>query len=55
MTQQDAVTVGIPMLSPIAATKKRERLADIHLAFGIAVVFTLGSALLIWRRLRVES
>jgi predicted MFS family arabinose efflux permease len=51
MTQQVAITVGIPILSAVAATQSL-RLTGIHLALWVNVVVTLASAVLIWFRLR---
>ncbi|MET4781276.1 hypothetical protein ABIB56_001268 [Glaciihabitans sp. UYNi722] len=51
MTQQIALTVGIPLLSSIAATQTIQ-LAGIHLALGANVTVTLGSVVLIWLGLR---
>jgi hypothetical protein len=50
MTQQVAITVGIPILSAVAATQTVQ-LTGIHLALGVNVVVTLASAILIWRGL----
>lgn len=49
MTQLVAITVGIPILSAVAATQ-HGLLDGIHLAMGVNVVVTLGSVLLVWRR-----
>jgi MFS family permease len=46
MTQQVAITVGIPVLSAVAATASTE-LTGMHLALGVDVVVTLASAALI--------
>ncbi|WP_346768323.1 MFS transporter [Streptomyces sp. R301] len=51
MTQQVAITIGIPILSAVAATQSGE-LAGIHLALTVNVIVTLASALLIWVGLR---
>ena len=51
MTQQVAITVGIPILSAVAATQSVQ-LTGIHLALGVNVVVTLASAALVWLRLR---
>jgi MFS family permease len=51
MTQQVAITVGIPVLSAIAAMRSVE-LAGIHLALGVDVVVTLLSVVLISAKLR---
>jgi MFS family permease len=50
MTQQVALTVGIPLLASIAATQA-ELLPGIRLALGIDVFVTLTSTVLIWWRL----
>ncbi len=46
MTQQIGITVGIPLLSSVAATGSTE-LAGMHLALGVDVVATLASVVLI--------
>ncbi|MET7304763.1 MFS transporter [Embleya sp. NPDC005575] len=46
MTQQVAITIGIPILSSVAATQGAE-LTGIHLALGVDVVVTLIAVLLI--------
>jgi hypothetical protein len=51
MTQQVAITVGIPILSAVAATRSVE-LAGIHLALSVNVAVTLLSVLLVWFGLR---
>jgi len=51
MTQQVAVTIGIPIMGSIAATQSVE-LTGIHLAIAINVAITLASVLLIWIGLR---
>jgi MFS family permease len=51
MTQQVAITIGIPVLSAVAATQSTE-LAGIHLALTVNVVFTVISIVLIWFGLR---
>jgi hypothetical protein len=51
MSQQVAATVGIPILSGVAATQSVQ-LTGIHLALGVNVVVTLASVVLIWLRLR---
>ncbi len=51
MTQQVAITVGIPLLSAIAATQASQ-LAGLHLALGVNVVVTLACVALIHFRLR---
>jgi MFS family permease len=47
MTQQVGITVGIPVLSAIAATQASE-LPGIHLALIVNVVVTLAAAALVW-------
>jgi MFS family permease len=51
MTQQVAGTVGIPVLSAVAATQTAQ-LAGLHLALGVNVVVTLACAALIHFGLR---
>jgi hypothetical protein len=51
MTQQVGITVGIPVLSAIAATRSVE-LTGFHLALGVDVVVTLASVALISTKLR---
>ncbi|MEU7899212.1 MFS transporter [Nonomuraea sp. NPDC049152] len=51
MTQQVAITVGIPILSSVAATQSME-LTGIHLALSVNVAVTLLSVVLIWFGLR---
>ena len=51
MTQNVAITVGIPLLSAIAATRASQ-LAGIHLAIGVDVAVTLAAVLLVWLGLR---
>lgn len=51
MTQQVAITVGIPILSSVAATQGGE-LAGIHLALSVNVAVTLISVVLVWFGLR---
>jgi MFS family permease len=51
MTQQVAITIGIPILSSIAATQSKE-LTGIHLALTVNVAVTLASVVLIWFGLR---
>lgn len=51
MTQQVAITVGIPILSALAATQSVE-LTGIHLALSVDVAVTLASVVLIWFGLR---
>jgi MFS family permease len=53
MTQQIAVTVGIPIASAIAATQI-EQLAGIQLALRVLVIVTLASVVLIWIGLRTR-
>jgi MFS family permease len=51
MTQQVALTVGIPFLGAVAATQSVE-LTGIHLALSVNVVVTLVSVVLVWYGLR---
>ncbi|GAA2682468.1 MFS transporter [Nonomuraea recticatena] len=51
MTQQVAITVGIPILSAVAATRSVE-LTGIHLALSVNVAVTLLSVVLVWFGLR---
>jgi len=51
MTQQVALTVGVPFLGAIAATRSVE-LTGIHLALGVNVTVTLVSVVFIWYGLR---
>jgi MFS family permease len=51
MTQQIAITVGIPILGAIAATQSSV-LDGIHLALGINVLVTVIAVALIWTGLR---
>jgi MFS family permease len=51
MTQQVAITIGIPILSAVAATQSVE-LTGIHLALSVNVAVTLISVVLIWYKLR---
>ena len=51
MTQQVAITVGIPILGSIAATQSVE-LTGIHLALGVDVALTLASVVVVWLGLR---
>lgn len=51
MTQQVAITVGIPILSSVAATQSVE-LTGIRLALTVNVVVTLASVVVIWLGLR---
>ncbi|WP_231500033.1 MFS transporter [Saccharothrix sp. NRRL B-16314] len=54
MTQNIAITIGIPVLSAIAATGSSE-LTGIHLALTVAVAVTLVSVVLVWFGLRPRS
>ncbi|KAA0021411.1 MFS transporter [Antrihabitans cavernicola] len=51
MTQQVAVTIGVPILSSIAATQHGE-LTGIHLGTTVGAVTILVSAAIVWFRLR---
>lgn len=51
MTQQVAISIGIPILSAIAATQSVE-LTGIHLALSVDVAVTLVSVVFIWFGLR---
>jgi hypothetical protein len=51
MTQQVAITAGIPILSSIAATQSTQ-LTGMHLALGLDVAVTLISVVFIWIGLR---
>jgi MFS family permease len=51
MTQQVAISIGIPVLSAIAATQELE-LTGIHLALCLNVAVTVASAGLVWVGLR---
>ncbi|MFG1641816.1 MFS transporter [Amycolatopsis sp. NPDC049252] len=51
MTQQFGITVGIPVLSAVAATQAAE-LTGIHLALGVAVACTLASVVLLTAKLK---
>jgi MFS family permease len=51
MTQQVGVTIGIPILSAVAATQSTE-LTGIHFALSVNVVVTLVSVGLVWIGLR---
>ncbi|WP_327434682.1 MFS transporter [Streptomyces sp. NBC_01236] len=51
MTQNVAITVGIPALSAIAATRSAE-LAGMHLALSVDAAATLAGAVLVWFGLR---
>ena len=54
MTQQVGVTIGIPILSAIAATQASE-LAGIHLALTVNVLVTFVSIGLVWIGLRPRA
>ncbi|AWS48608.1 MFS transporter [Streptosporangium sp. 'caverna'] len=54
MTQNVAITIGIPILSTIAATQASE-LNGIHLALTVDVIVTLVSVALIWIGLRPRT
>jgi MFS family permease len=54
MTQQVAITVGIPILGAIAATQSLE-LTGIHLALGVNAAVTLLSVALVWFGLRPRA
>lgn len=54
MTQNVAITIGIPILSAIAATQASE-LNGIHLALTVGVIVTLVSVALIWIGLRPRT
>jgi MFS family permease len=54
MTQQVAITIGIPILGSIAATQS-VRLTGIHLALSVDVAVTLVSVVLIWFGLRPRA
>ncbi|WP_433438331.1 MFS transporter [Nonomuraea sp. CA-141351] len=54
MTQNVAITVGIPILSAIAATQASE-LNGIHLALTVNVIVTFVSVTLIWIGLRPRA
>lgn len=54
MTQQVAITIGIPMLSAVAATQSIE-LTGIHLALSVNVAVTLASVVVIWIGLRPRA
>ncbi|GGU07919.1 MFS transporter [Actinomadura citrea] len=51
MTQQVAITIGIPILGSVAATQSVE-LTGIRLALGVDVAVTLASVVLVWFGLR---
>ncbi|MEU4739228.1 MFS transporter [Actinosynnema sp. NPDC023658] len=54
MTQQVGITIGIPILSAIAATQAVE-LNGIHLAITVAVVVTIAGMLFVWFGLRPRA
>ncbi|WP_433237750.1 MFS transporter [Streptosporangium sp. CA-135522] len=54
MTQNVAITIGIPILSAIAATQAEE-LTGIHLALIVNVIITFVSVVLIWIGLRPRA
>ena len=54
MTQNVAITAGIPILSSIAATRSAE-LTGTHLALAVNVAVTLASVALIWFGLRPRT
>jgi len=54
MTQQVAITAGIPILSSVAATQSVQ-LTGLHLALGVDVALTLVSVIFIWFGLRPRS
>ncbi|GAA2008193.1 MFS transporter [Catenulispora subtropica] len=54
MTQQVAITSGIPILSAVAATRGGET-AGTHLALAVDVVVTLAGAALVWVGLRPRT
>jgi MFS family permease len=54
MTQQIGITVGIPVLSAVAATQAVE-LTGIHLALGVNVVVTLVSVIVLAGRMRGQA
>jgi MFS family permease len=54
MTQQVAITVGIPILGAVAATQSVQ-LTGLRLALGANVIFTLGSVALVWFGLRIRD
>ena len=51
MTQNVAITIGIPIMSAVAATQASE-LSGIHLALTVSVLVTFVSTAFIWRGLR---
>jgi MFS family permease len=54
LAQQVAITVGIPILSAIAATQA-SLLSGIHLALAVDVAVTVTAVVLIWRGLRTRA
>lgn len=54
MTQNVAITIGIPILSAVAATQAAE-LSGIHLALTVGVLVTLVSVGFVWRGLRPRA
>ncbi|SNR47525.1 MFS transporter [Actinomadura mexicana] len=54
MTQQVAITIGIPILSSVAATQSVE-MTGIRLALSVNVAVTLASVALVWFGLRPRS
>ncbi|MGW0886157.1 MFS transporter [Streptomyces sp. NPDC002671] len=54
MTQNVGITIGIPILSAIAATQASE-LSGIHLALTVEVIVALASVALIWIGLRPRT
>jgi MFS family permease len=54
MTQQVAITIGIPILGSIAATQSVE-LTGIHLALSVDVALTLASVVVVWFGLRPRA
>ncbi|NUR59760.1 MAG: MFS transporter [Catenulispora sp.] len=54
MTQQVAITSGIPILSAVAATRGGD-LAGTHLALAVDVAVTLAGAALVWVGLRPRT
>jgi hypothetical protein len=54
MTMQAATTVGIPVLSPVAATQ-RVGPVGIHLAPGMNVAVTFAGVIFVWLGLRLRG
>jgi len=54
MTQQVALTIGVPLLGAVAATQSVE-LAGVHLALAVNVAVTLVGTALIWYGLRQRA